>query len=144
MNMCFLWIIALIAFVIIEAATYQLVTIWFAAGSLGGIICALLGAPLYVQIAVFLAVAAATLLLLRPITMKHLKKEPEKTNTDSLIGAWVLITEAVNNIAGTGKGKLCGMEWTVRSENNEEIPEGDLAMVKKIEGVKLIVSKKEE
>lgn len=141
MNMCIIWIVALVAFVIIEAATYQFVTIWFAIGALGGIISAVLGAGTVTQICVVIGVSALSLVILRPATLRRLKKGSEKTNIDSLINAEVVITETAGSISG--RGVLRGMEWAVRSADGEEIPAGETAVVKKIDGVKLVVSRKE-
>ena len=137
------WIIALIVFVIAEAVTYQLVTIWFAIGALGALACSVAGTSVPTQVTVFLVLSVASLLFLRPVSKKYLKNKTEKTNVDSLVGMDVLITEDVNNVIGTGKGKLCGMEWTVRGADNSQISAGETAVVEKIEGVKLIVSRKE-
>lgn len=136
------WIVALVMFVIAEAVTYQLITIWFAIGALGALLASIAGAEVSTQITVFLALSIATLLLLRPISKQYLKNKFEKTNVESLVGMDVLITEDVNNVVGAGKGKIRGMEWTVRSADNSTICAGETAVVKKIEGVKLIASKK--
>ena len=143
MNMSIVWIIALIVFVIAEAVTYQLVTIWFAIGALGALACSVAGTSVPTQITLFMILSVAALLFLRPASKKYLKSKNEKTNVDSLVGMDVLITEDVNNVIGAGRGKLCGMEWTVRSADGSLIAAGETAVVEKIEGVKLIVSRKE-
>lgn len=136
------WLIAVIAFIVLEAVTYQLVSVWFVIGSLAGLLAAALGANLMVQIVVFVIVSALMLAVLRPLSMKLLKPKGLRTNTDRLIGEDVLITEDVSNIQETGQGKIKGMTWTVRSETGEDIPENSVATVTRIEGVKLIVKKK--
>ena len=142
MDIGFLWIGAVIAFVIIEAATYQLVSVWFAVGSIGGMITYMLGFNFGAQMAVFLILSVITLLCLRPLSMKFLKPKGLKTNADSLVGKEVLITKAVSNVGASGEGKINGMTWTVRSEDGSDIDKGAVAVVKKIEGVKLIVERK--
>ena len=142
MDIGFLWIGAVIAFVIIEAATYQLVSVWFAVGSVGGMITYMLGFGFGAQMAVFLILSVITLLCLRPLSMKLLKPKGLKTNADSLVGKEVLITKAVSNVGASGEGRINGMTWTVRSADGSEINKGDVAVVKKIEGVKLIVERK--
>lgn len=139
-----IWIAALIVFVIAEAVTYQLITIWFAIGALGALIAEITGAPTSKQAAVFLVLSIVALLLLRPVSKKYLKNKTEKTNVDRLVGMDVLITEDVNNMIGAGKGRVRGMEWTVRSADDREIPAGETAVVKKIEGVKLLVTSSRE
>ena len=37
MEQAVIWILGIIAFIILETVTYQLVSIWFAIGALGGI-----------------------------------------------------------------------------------------------------------
>lgn len=140
-NIGIIWLIAIVAFIILEAVTYQIVSIWFVFGAIGGMIAYLLGADFYVQLIVFIAVSAVLLSILRPLSMKLVKKQDFKTNSDSLIGKNILITQEVSNIKGTGQGKINGMVWTVRGGNDEVIHAGELAKVKKIEGVKLIAEK---
>lgn len=55
MEQAVIWILGIIAFIILEAVTYQLVSIWFAIGALGGMIAAFSGVNFYVQMAVFLS-----------------------------------------------------------------------------------------
>ncbi|MDD6762793.1 MAG: NfeD family protein [Clostridiales bacterium] len=136
-----IWIAAIVVFIILEAVTYQIVSIWFVFGSIGAMIAYLLGTDFYVQLIVFIAVSAILLSILRPLSIKLIKKQDFKTNSDSLIGKNVLITQEVSNIKGTGQGKINGMSWTVRGEGDEVIHAGEIARIKKIEGVKLIAEK---
>ncbi len=141
MDMGIVWFIAVAVFLMIEAATYQMVSIYFAVGAVGGLIAYLLGAGTYIQLVIFIAVSAVLIVLLRPISMKMLKNRDKDavTNTDTLIGRNVYITEEVNNIKESGQGKINGNYWTVRSTDNSVIPAGSVAEIEKIEGVKLIV-----
>lgn len=133
-----LWLLAVIAFIILEAVTYQMLSIWFVIGAIGALIATLLGAGFWVQMAVFLALSVILLIAFRPIAIKKLKPE-FKTNADAVIGKKVIITKEVDNVNGTGEAKLDGMVWTVRTESGKTLGVGDVAEVKKIEGVKLIV-----
>lgn len=144
MDMSVIWIAAIIAFAVLELVTYQLVSVWFIIGSLGGLIMRLLGLDFAVQMIVFLVVSIASLCALRPMSMKLLKHDELKTNADSLIGREILITKAVDNINGSGEGIVNGMTWTVRGKDNAIIPDKSVAVIERIEGVKLIVSVKGE
>ena len=139
-----IWIIVLLVFVAAEALTYQLVTIWFAIGALGALACALAHCPLYMQFAVFAALSLILLCIIRPVSMRYIRKKGIKTNADSLIGGEVLVTETVNNTRGRGRGRINGMEWSLRSVKGDMIKAGEIGVVRKIEGVKLIVERKEE
>lgn len=139
MDMSVIWIIAVVVFAVAEAATYQLVSVWFVIGAVGGLVTHLMGYNFTAQMIVFLALTVIALCCLRPLSMKRLKPEGLRTNTDSLIGREVIITETVDNIKEQGKGKVSGMIWTVRSSTGDTIPEHTKAKIEKIEGVKLIV-----
>ncbi len=134
-----IWIIAVVAFIILEAATYQMVSVWFIAGSICALLTSLMGGGFRVQMTVFMAVSIVLLIIVRPMAMKRLDARKTKTNADRLIGEKVLITEGVDNINGKGQGKLEGLVWSVRSESGKKIPEGTVLEVKRIEGVKIIV-----
>ena len=62
------------------------------------------------------------------------------TQADMLIGQECIVTELIDNVAGTGAVSVGGKVWTARTENEGvRLQEGDLAVVVRIEGVKLIV-----
>lgn len=139
--MVFVWIALTVAFIIIEAATTQLLTIWFATGSAAAIIAALLDASVLVQCIVFVAVSLVALAVTRPLVKKLTKNKFSPTNADRFIGETAVVTEDINNIEQTGLVKLQGTVWTARSADNTEIAKGEKVTVEKIEGVKLIVKK---
>lgn len=136
------WLAGIIVFVVLEAATYQMVCIWFALGAVGGLIAETVGASFNVQMTVFLIISVLCLIGLRPLSKKLVKHETMKTNVDSLIGKEVLVTEEVDNLHGKGEGKVGGMVWSVRSADNTGIAENEIAIVEEVKGVKLIVKKK--
>ena len=100
--MMIIWLAAFVVFAVFEAATVQLVSIWFAAGSLAALIAALLHCPLYVQLAVFLIVSILTLLLTRPIVKSRFAARFSPTNADRIIGSDCRVTEEINNLSATG------------------------------------------
>lgn len=138
MNLEIVWLIMIVAFIVLEAVTYQMVSVWFIAGAIGGLIAKMSGAPLWLQMTIFIAVSIILLIAFRPFALKRLKTDC-KTNADAAIGRKIIITKEVNNMKGTGEAKLDGLIWSVRSEDDIIIPEGETAEIKKIEGVKLIV-----
>ena len=105
MNLGVIWIIAIIVFAVLEAVTYQLISTWFAIGSVGGLVAYLLGFDFNVQMTVFLVLSIITLCCLRPLSVKKLKPKGLKTNTENIIGKEVLITETVDNTKECGKGR---------------------------------------
>lgn len=134
------WAVLLVGFVITEAACpIHLVSIWFAAGALAAVAASLLGAAVWLQILLFLAVSGILLAALWPVTRKFLNPAHTATNVDAVIGMEGYITEAVDNLDAAGKVKLGGMEWTARSVDGAPIPAGARVKVVRIEGVKAMV-----
>lgn len=141
-TMTMVWIAAIVVLLIIEGVTAGLVTIWFAIGALAGLICELVGAPLWLQLAVFLVVSFVTLVLTRPLAQKHLNSKTQPTNADRLIGKECIVTETIDNVSGTGAVTVGGQVWTARGISESVIPTEKRAVVRRIEGVKLIVEEK--
>ena len=135
-----IWLILMVAFVLTEAATVAMVSLWFAAGSLAAMVASLLGAPIWLQVALFLAVAAVLLASLRPLVRKHFTPKLSRTNVDAIVDSQGYVTSDIDNVAATGTVKLGAMEWTARSADGSPIPRGTLVKVEKIEGVKAFVS----
>ena len=133
----FVWLGLMILFLIAEGATVSLVSLWFAVVAM---FAALLGAGAWLQTGLFLVVSGALLLMLRPIVRRYLVPKITPTNVDSLVGATGLVTEAIDNVTASGQVKLGAMEWTARSTTGENIPQGTLIRVDRIEGVKVYVT----
>lgn len=136
-----IWLGLLVAFLIVEAVcAVHLVSLWFAAGALAALLIWMLHGPVWLQIAVFLAVSCALLYALWPLTKKFFNPKLTATNVDSVIGSQGLVTADINNLTATGQVKLGAMEWTARSTSGEPIPQGTKIRVDRIEGVKVFVS----
>lgn len=136
-----IWFSLLLLFLVVEAACpIHLVSIWFAAGALAAMLVSFLGAPIWLQITLFLVIASVLLALLWPFIRKYLNPRLSKTNVDAVIGAQGIVTAEINNITAAGQVKLGAMEWTARSTSGEAIAQGTLVKVDRIEGVKAFVS----
>lgn len=136
------WVVALVVFLIVEAVTAGLVSIWFVFGSLVALICAALGAAVWLQIFWFVIVSVATLVLTRPLVKRYVDSRSVATNADRSIGRAAVVTERIDNLAATGAVNLDGVVWTARSTDDAvAIETGERVTVRAIEGVKLIVER---
>ncbi len=144
MLMKLIWTGLLVVFVVGEAITVGLTSIWFAAGALIALIAAMLGAGLWVQLTLFILGSALSLVAFRPLAKKYINGKVEPTNVDRLIGTEVLVTEAIDNLHSVGAVRIGGIIWTARSEDDIPIPEDTLVRVVRIEGVKVYVKKAKE
>ena len=134
--------IAILAFAV-EAATADIVTIWFIPGAVISMILSVWVDQFWIQLVVFFVFSIGMLLL----TGKHFKKKnARKTdfNADSLIGAIGTVQETVDNLRETGSVKVKGLVWTARSvDDGAVISEGTLVEIREISGVKLICAPRE-
>lgn len=141
-NMSIVWVVIMVVFLVVEAATAGLTCIWFAIGALAALIAALFGAPIWLQLVWFFVVSVVTLYFTRPLVLKYVNSRSQPTNADMVIGKEALVTEAIDNVESAGAVAVGGKVWTARSENGEPIEVGSIVAVLRIEGVKLIVSAK--
>ena len=135
-----IWFVLLIVFVLAEAATVTVVSLWFAAGALAALVVSMLSGPVWLQVLVFAVVSVVLLWMLRPIIRKHFNPKLPRTNVDAVIGREATTMVAINNRMAQGKVMLDGMEWSARSTTGEEISENTVVRVDRVEGVKLFVT----
>ena len=84
-EMLYVWIGALVLFLVLEGATAGITSLWFVVGSLAALIIALLQWPEWFQIGVFLTVSLTSLFLLRPLVKKFIEPKKAKTNIEAKI-----------------------------------------------------------
>lgn len=139
-----IWLGAIVFFVILESVTFQLVAVWFIAGSVAAFICALLKVDPLVQVGIFVAVSALFLVLLRPLVKKRAEVTSVPTNVDRLLGRIAIVQQPINNQFGTGRVVIEGEDWAARSLDGLPLEADISVIVHAIDGVKLIVSKIKE
>ena len=130
------WLVLMVAFLIAEASTVQLICIWFAAGSLSALLVGLLGAELWLQILVFFVVSIVLLASLWPVAKKRFNTKRIATNADALIGKICLVTEDIDPMEG-GRVKVGDVTWRAHCE--KEISAGTRVKILRIQGAKVIV-----
>jgi membrane protein implicated in regulation of membrane protease activity len=103
-------------------------------------IAAVLGAGTAVQVAVFIAASAASLLVLRPVATRHMKTPARiRTGTAALVGSKALVLERVDRDGG--QVKIGGEVWTARAYDDDDVLEpGARVEVLKIEGATALVA----
>lgn len=139
------WLVAVVVFLGVELSTVTLTSIWFAAGALAAMLVAMFDGNLIVQVIAFLIVAFGLLYATKPWSKKFIDTKKVSTNADRAIGQKIRVLERVSNLDQTGRAVVHGLEWTVRTEDdNIIIEQGELVRVVRIAGVKLIVERVEE
>ena len=138
-QMIVIWAVLIVVFLVVEAATAGLASLWFAVGAIVALVVAFFHGALWLQITLFAVVSVITLVLTRPLAKKFVNGRTKATNADRVIGQTASITEKIDNVAGTGAAVVGGRAWTARSAGGEIIQVGTFAKIQSIEGVKLIV-----
>lgn len=131
------WLVLLVLFIVVEAATVSMVSSWFAGGALIALLVSLIGGPVWLQVLTFFTVSVVLLALLRPMVQKFFKPRLVKTNADSLVGTVCRVIEDTDDMGG--RVQVGDVSWSARSENGGKIPAGTLVKILKIQGVKVYV-----
>ena len=142
-TMIIIWVIVIALAIILEEQTAQLVSIWFAAGAIVGIVAALLKWEVYWQLLLAAGVSFILVLVTRPLAKKLTLNTEVKTNVDKLIGMKGKLTKAILPDE-KGEIKIDYQIWTAVSIDNKQIEKGEAVVVKEIIGNKLVVDVIEE
>lgn len=138
-----LWLVLAVIFLIIEAFTVGLTTIWFAGGAAVALLLSVFDAPVIAQVISFFAVSIFLLLFTRKIFIDKLKTGAESTNTEALIGEIGRVIGKIEPLS-VGQVNLKGQVWSAICKEDLTLEEETLVKVEAIEGVKLIVSPADE
>ena len=139
-----IWLVLFVAMLGIEAAGPALVSIWFSFGALIALIASFIPeVPWWVEVIVFVVISIATLLALRPILRRYIKRNNYNTNIDSFTGKRGYVIEDITYLK-PGAVKIGDVSWTAIPVNREEeILENEIIEVVAVNGNKLIVKKVE-
>lgn len=133
-----LWLIALVVFIAVEAATTALVSIWFAVGAAAAMLASFFTQSVGIQLAVFAVVSAVTLGLTVPALLKRRagQKPPVTNGTQLAVGRQgTVLTPLAPGTAG--RVRVDGLDWQARAE--APLPQGAACRVVAADGAVLLV-----
>ena len=139
--MIWIWLGIFVVTIIVEAATQDIVSIWFALGSLAAL-CVSFAVPFWAEIIVFFVISSVTLIFTRPFVRRLMDRQIRKTNTDDFIGKRVKVIKDVDKYDG-GEVKINGITYTaiLLEDENETIPEESVVEIVTLKGNKVVVRK---
>jgi membrane protein implicated in regulation of membrane protease activity len=135
-----LWAIVAVALAIGEIFTPGLFFLGpIAVAAVAAMIAAALGAGWVIDLVVFVAGAAASLAVLRPIARSHLRMPAAlRTGTAALVGARAVVVERVDVVGG--RVRIGGEVWSARAFDESQVIEpGTQVQVAEIEGATALV-----
>ena len=136
-----LWLVLVIGLVLLEAVTYQLVSIWLALGAAVALIASLFHVSGTVQIVIFIVVSAISLIASRPLVKKVQSAPKAKTNSDRIIGQTAQVLQPISS-EQKGRVSVDGRDWSAAVQNpGEQFAPGDEVQIVRIEGVTVYVQK---
>ncbi|AXE89639.1 NfeD family protein [Streptomyces sp. Go-475] len=135
----FIWLITAAALGVAEFFTLTLVFGLLAGAALVAAVVAGVGIGLLGQFLALGAAAAAGLLIVRPVALRHMAQQPlTREGSDALIGKRAEVMQEVT--ATRGLIKLSGEEWSARAlDESLVIPVGALVDVMEIDGATAVV-----
>ena len=139
MGMVYTWLAVAVLAIVVEVIVPGLVAIWFVPSALVAMLLSFISVPVGIQIVAFLVASVVFIFLSRKFI--SIKGQKNKTNIDAVVGERCIVTERIDNIHGTGKVKLNGMDWTARTHDETIYEVDEIVFVDRVEGVKLIVKK---
>jgi membrane protein implicated in regulation of membrane protease activity len=142
--MVIVWLAIAGIFLVVEIASTAFYAIFIAFGSLVAFVSALIGAPVVVQLVLFVVFSLGTVLSLRNKLVKAFKIPHYKklvSGIDGLVGSdGIVVREVLNNIS-PGKVKVHGESWLAITYDKEPIVHNDHVTVIAVESGKLVVAK---
>jgi membrane protein implicated in regulation of membrane protease activity len=129
------WLMIAVALGVLELISTDLILIMLAGGALVGMVVALVGAPVALQIVLALATAVGLLALIRPNMVHRLHAGPTlRTGAEALIGQRGFVVEPLSHITA-GRVKIGGEVWTAKPyDEDDQIEEGTAVDVVSIKG----------
>lgn len=131
------WLAAAIILFVIEGLTFNLVTVWFAAGCAAALVVSLFISQFSLQFLVFVAVSLLCLLASRPLA-ERLRRPSTATNGDRNLGRTAVVLTPVSS-AVAGRVRLDGVDWNARAGADVSLQPGEACRVVAIQSTLLIV-----
>ena len=143
MVLLVIWLIAAAALGVAEMLTTTLALGLVAVGALAAALTEGVGGSPLVQLAVFVAISLAGIVLIRPLALRRLQRKTTfRTGTAALVGQTGYVLADVSPHAG--RIRIGGEEWSARPYDEASvIPAGSVVDVLQIKGATALVHKRE-
>jgi membrane protein implicated in regulation of membrane protease activity len=134
------WVILSAGLIVGEIFTMGFFLLPFGVGAAVAAVATWLGLGPVGQWIVFLLVSIPSLLLLKHFADRVTKdREPLQVASDRAIGKTGMVLEPIIPHGGGGRVRVGTEEWRAEPEDPEEIPEGSIVVVIRVDGTRLIV-----
>ena len=134
----FLWLAAVVGFLLLEASTFSMTSVWFAVGAAAALLTCLFTDSFRAQALVFIVVSVLCLWAFRPLAAKlHRKATP--TNADRNLGREATVLTPVTAEV-PGRVRLDGVDWNARCVTpGDRLEPGERCRITEIHSTLLLV-----
>lgn len=138
------WIFVVIGILLmaLEVVTPGFLVMWFGISFIITAIPIYLHAPIWIVVTTYLATLLALTVFARRI-FDRMGRGAAKTGSAALVGTVAVVIEEIDAIKGTGRVRAGKEVWSAISSTAEVIAVDEATVIERIEGVKLVVKKKE-
>ena len=134
----FFWLAAAVFFLVVEASTVSMTSVWFAIGAAAALLTCLFTGSLRAQALVFIVVSALCLWAFRPLAAKLLRKATP-TNADRNLGREATVLTPVTAEV-PGRVRLDGVDWNARCVTpGDRLESGERCRIAEIHSTLLLV-----
>lgn len=138
------WLSVSLIFFIAEKINKGFFLIWFSTGALLSLLISFATSHIISQLIVFLLSSLLLLISFKRYSLKYCTKDSFISSIDLLIGQTGTVIERIGDTPSqVGRVKLDGEIWSAISYDYTTIDKGESVIVDDINGVRLIVHKKE-
>lgn len=145
--MVMLWLIIIGVFIVVEIFTSAFYAIFVVCGAIFALLCDVFGGPLALQLVIFAAGSAGTVLSLRKPLLKRFRIPHYKrliSGIDGLVGNVGITTRVIENSIVPGRVRIHGENWMAITYDKIPIKDNQKVTVIAVENGKLVVSVIEE
>ena len=134
----FFWLATAVFFLVVEASTVSMTSVWFAIGAAAALLTCLFTGSLRAQALVFIVVSALCLWAFRPLAAK-LRRKATPTNADRNLGREATVLTPVTAEV-PGRVRLDGVDWNARCVTpGDRLEPGERCRITEIHSTLLLV-----
>ncbi len=125
MSIWFWWVVAALAFIILEIFTSGFAVACFSVGCLVAAVSAAIAPDvIWLQVLLFAVFSALAIFFVRPLVLKYMDKGEKPSGADSFIGQ---TAKVLQDIPAGDKGRvyIIDSDWAAVSEDGSAIPAGE-------------------
>jgi membrane protein implicated in regulation of membrane protease activity len=134
------WVAVALGMAVIEIWSVAFYAVFLTVGALAAAVAALLGADVFIQAIVFLALSLVGILAIRPALIRR-RRPRLVSGAQGMVGQTAIVTEAIEGEHDRGHVEVAGERWPAVSADGEPIKADSSVTIIEIRGATLVVQR---